>query len=84
MTAIPPAGHNRKEWLALQQDSFRLDTRQNFLEMGGLQRTSGGPRTERGQGRQARAHVSGAQPFTGEGPKDLSKPNQPGEFQRAS
>ena len=49
---IPPAGLNRKEQLTPQQESFRLDPRQHFLEKGGLWRRSGGPGTAWGQGRQ--------------------------------
>ena len=50
-SAIPPAGLNRKEQLTPQQESFRLDSRQHFLEKGGLWRRSGGPGTAWGQGR---------------------------------
>lgn len=32
MPETPPAGHGRQEWLTLQQDGFRLDTRQHFLK----------------------------------------------------
>lgn len=49
---VPPAGLNRKEQLTPQQESFRLDPRQHFLEKGGLWRRSGGPGTAWGQGRQ--------------------------------
>lgn len=51
-SSVPPAGLNRKEQLTPQQEGFRLDTRQHFLEKGGLWRRSGGPGTAWGQGRQ--------------------------------
>lgn len=50
-SAVSPAGLNRKEQLRPQQESFRLDSRQHFLEKGGLWRRSGGPGTAWGQGR---------------------------------
>lgn len=50
--AIPAAGHSRKVWLTLHQDSFRLDSRQHFLTMRGLLRLSGGPGSARGPGGQ--------------------------------
>ena len=48
-----PSSRSQQEGTAhAEQESFRLDPRQHFLEKGGLWRRSGGPGTAWGQGRQ--------------------------------